>query len=79
MFLIKNVYIADSVGSLKKRTAPLPPAAPAPRSTPSPSADSARSLHGQSYISIIRHYEIFCIYIMFNVTTNNIFHLYIYA
>lgn len=41
-----NVY---NIGSLKKRAAPLPPAvlpaAPHPRSTPSPSADSARSLH----------------------------------
>ncbi|XP_026496578.1 arfGAP with SH3 domain, ANK repeat and PH domain-containing protein isoform X3 [Vanessa tameamea] len=37
-----NVY---NIGSLKKRAAPLPPAAHA-RSTPSPSADAARSLHG---------------------------------
>ncbi|XP_026319589.1 arfGAP with SH3 domain, ANK repeat and PH domain-containing protein isoform X2 [Hyposmocoma kahamanoa] len=43
-----NVY---NIGSLKKRAAPLPPAVtlphppPHPRSTPSPSADSARSLH----------------------------------
>ncbi|XP_063395004.1 arfGAP with SH3 domain, ANK repeat and PH domain-containing protein [Cydia fagiglandana] len=45
-----NVY---NIGSLKKRAAPLPPAAalqhppphPALRSTPSPSADSTRSLH----------------------------------
>ncbi|XP_047527885.1 arfGAP with SH3 domain, ANK repeat and PH domain-containing protein isoform X5 [Vanessa tameamea] len=36
---------ADNIGSLKKRAAPLPPAAHA-RSTPSPSADAARSLHG---------------------------------
>lgn len=49
-----NMY---NIGSLKKRAAPLPPAVgvahaphpahppPHPRSTPSPSADSARSLH----------------------------------
>ncbi|XP_046965803.1 arfGAP with SH3 domain, ANK repeat and PH domain-containing protein isoform X2 [Vanessa cardui] len=37
-----NVY---NIGSLKKRAAPLPPNAHA-RSTPSPSADAARSLHG---------------------------------
>lgn len=42
-----NVY---NIGSLKKRAAPLPPGVslsqpPHPRSTPSPSADSARSLH----------------------------------
>ncbi|CAH0690856.1 unnamed protein product [Chilo suppressalis] len=41
-----------NIGSLKKRTAPLPPAValshppPHPRSTPSPSADSARLIHG---------------------------------
>ncbi|XP_039761652.1 arfGAP with SH3 domain, ANK repeat and PH domain-containing protein isoform X2 [Pararge aegeria] len=44
-----NVY---NIGSLKKRAAPLPPAValshppPHPRSTPSPSADSTRSIHG---------------------------------
>lgn len=41
-----NVY---NMGSLKKRAAPLPPgvslAPPAPRASPSPSADNARSLH----------------------------------
>ncbi|XP_039761669.1 arfGAP with SH3 domain, ANK repeat and PH domain-containing protein isoform X4 [Pararge aegeria] len=43
---------ADNIGSLKKRAAPLPPAValshppPHPRSTPSPSADSTRSIHG---------------------------------
>ncbi|XP_050360956.1 arfGAP with SH3 domain, ANK repeat and PH domain-containing protein isoform X4 [Nymphalis io] len=37
-----NVY---NIGSLKKRAAPLPPGAHA-RSTPSPSADAARALHG---------------------------------
>ncbi|CAH2050155.1 unnamed protein product, partial [Iphiclides podalirius] len=43
-----NVY---NIGSLKKRAAPLPPAValshppPHPRSTPSPSADSTRSIH----------------------------------
>ncbi|XP_050361360.1 arfGAP with SH3 domain, ANK repeat and PH domain-containing protein isoform X9 [Nymphalis io] len=36
---------ADNIGSLKKRAAPLPPGAHA-RSTPSPSADAARALHG---------------------------------
>ena len=38
--------ITDAIGSLKKRAAPLPPGAPHPRSTPSPSADAARSIHG---------------------------------
>lgn len=48
--------IADAIGSLKKRAAPLPPGVggasvagvgvPHPRSTPSPSADAARSIHG---------------------------------
>ncbi|XP_039761662.1 arfGAP with SH3 domain, ANK repeat and PH domain-containing protein isoform X3 [Pararge aegeria] len=50
-----NVFsciIPDNIGSLKKRAAPLPPAValshppPHPRSTPSPSADSTRSIHG---------------------------------
>ncbi|KAF9798138.1 hypothetical protein SFRURICE_016528 [Spodoptera frugiperda] len=44
-----NVY---NMGSLKKRAAPLPPgvslAPPAPRASPSPSADNARSLHGNT-------------------------------
>ncbi|CAH0767009.1 unnamed protein product [Diatraea saccharalis] len=45
-----------NIGSLKKRTAPLPPAValshppPHPRSTPSPSADSARLLHGSGTV-----------------------------
>ncbi|XP_045447609.1 arfGAP with SH3 domain, ANK repeat and PH domain-containing protein [Melitaea cinxia] len=51
-----NVY---NIGSLKKRAAPLPPgAAGAPlahaRSTPSPSADAARSIHGVS-ASAVKH------------------------
>ncbi|XP_068626942.1 arfGAP with SH3 domain, ANK repeat and PH domain-containing protein [Battus philenor] len=49
-----NVY---NIGSLKKRAAPLPPAValshppPHPRSTPSPSADSTRSIHG----GVVKH------------------------
>ncbi|XP_014362975.2 arfGAP with SH3 domain, ANK repeat and PH domain-containing protein isoform X1 [Papilio machaon] len=57
-----NVY---NIGSLKKRAAPLPPAValshtphpahaqhpPLPRSTPSPSADSTRSIHG----GVVKH------------------------
>ncbi|KAJ0182674.1 hypothetical protein K1T71_002043 [Dendrolimus kikuchii] len=51
-----NVY---NIGSLKKRVAPLPPAValahppPHPRSTPSPSADSTRSLHVTS--GVVKH------------------------
>ncbi|XP_048489064.1 arfGAP with SH3 domain, ANK repeat and PH domain-containing protein isoform X3 [Plutella xylostella] len=48
---------AYNIGSLKKRAAPLPPAGtlphppPHPRSTPSPSAESARGLYG----TIVKH------------------------
>lgn len=53
-----NVY---NIGSLKKRAAPLPPAValshppPHPRSTPSPSADTTRSLHVISTASGVKH------------------------
>ncbi|XP_073957481.1 arfGAP domain of ASAP isoform X2 [Choristoneura fumiferana] len=50
-----------NIGSLKKRAAPLPPAValvhppPHPRSTPSPSADSTRSLHLSSTSTVVKH------------------------